>query len=148
MKLDQLFKDEERVVADMHELSAGILSLSEFVSTKTPLDLAQAEVSGKKIRAACDRMNDDIHEAKKELGVLCSQTTSVSFKQQDRLLHEMEDDLALMHGDVETIGRVAEHFFEAPNREAAFENLNTHYGTLVKLAGALLSSRQKLSAIL
>lgn len=145
--LDALFREEKKIAAHVREIAEALLELSEFVNAKGALDLAGAEVLGRRVRRACDGINDEVHEARKALGVLMLEKKMVSFKKAEKPLHEMENDLSLVHGDIDAIGRIAEGFYEAPDREAAFENLNSHYRELVRHVQALLSEQVDLAKL-
>ncbi|MBI4145821.1 hypothetical protein HY489_00620 [Candidatus Woesearchaeota archaeon] len=130
--LTKLFEEEDKVVASIREISQSLLDLSDFTLAKSAVELAKAEVVGKRLRNACDLINEELHGARKKLGVLLSSAKKVKFKGRDRLLHEMEDELSLIHGDVEAIGTIAESFYKAESREIAFENMNKHYAELMQ----------------
>ncbi len=141
---DSLFREEERIAKAVRQISTGLLELDDFIVARGPLELAKAEVSGKRIRRACDEINEEIHEAKKQIGVLMSGTKEVKLKGRKRLLHELEDTLALLHGDVETIGNLAESFYKTDNRRVLFENLNHQYSELMRHVMSLLSDQDML----
>ena len=137
-ELKQLFEEEEKIQKSVREIAQGLLDLSDFTVAKSPLELASAEIVGKRIRRACDFISDDVHIARQKLGDLMTQDTSVKFKKATRALHEMENELSLIHGDLEAIGKIAEDFYRSKNRNAAFDNLNRHYSELVKHVSSLL----------
>ena len=146
--VEKLFEEEEKVIESVREISQGILDLSEFANAKSPVELAECEIVGKRMRNACDKINDEIHKARKVLGILMLHKEAVVFKRGARSLREMEDELSLIHGDVESIGVVAENFFEASDRKIAFENLNKQYGSLMEHVMSLLSSESKMRELL
>lgn len=139
--LSSLFSEEEKIARAVRQISTGILELDDFVLARGPLELAKAEVSGKRIRRACDEINEEIHLAKKQVGILMSSSKEVKLKGRKRFLHEVEDTLALLHGDVETIGELAESFYRADDRKVLFENLNHQYGELMRHVMSLLSDQ-------
>ncbi len=147
-ELQKLFSEEEKIRDGVHAIAEGILELSEHVVDKGVLELAGAEVVGKRVRKACDDINDEVHLARKQLGVLLSHSSEVKFKKSVRSLNEMEDELSLIHGDIDVIGRVAENFFQSGNRKAAFSNLNRHYGELVEHVTSLMVEEAKLKKLL
>jgi len=53
-----------------------------------------------------------------------------------------------MHGDIEAIGRIAEDFFEAKDRKAAFYNMNKHYSELVDHVSSLMAEGPELKKLL
>jgi hypothetical protein len=146
--LDKLFEEEEKIQQAVREISQGVLDMSDYVLAKSALELAEAEIVGKNIRKACDKMNDEVHHAKKKLGALLTNTTKVKFKGADKPLHEMENELSLIHGDLEAIGKISEDFFEAKDRKAAFDNLNKHYAELVQHVTSLLVEESNLKQLL
>lgn len=148
MTLKSLFKDEVTIAKDVREIAAQIVELSEFAEAKSPLELAHAEVVGKRIREACDRVNDEVHHARRQVGALLSEQESIVVRDTERALNDVFDELSVVHGSVEAIGRIAEGFFEARDREVAYRNLNRVYERLVRQVSVLLSSKQKLSAML
>lgn len=143
-ELGILFAEEERIQQAVREISQGVLDISDYVLAKGPIELAEAEVVGKNIRKSCDKINDVVHLARNTLGNLFTHTTKVKFKGKERPLHEMENELSLIHGDLESIGSIAERFFEAKDRGAAFDNLNQHYSELVEHVTSLMVSEAKL----
>jgi len=143
-ELGILFAEEERIQLAVREISQGILDMSDYVLAKSPIELAEAEVVGKNIRKSCDKINDDVHLARNTLGNLFTHATKITFKGKERPLHEMENELSLIHGDLEAIGSIAEKFFEAKDRKAAFDNLNQHYSELVEHVTSLMVSEAKL----
>lgn len=140
-ELAKLFEEEEKIQKSVREISIGLLELSDFVLAKSPVELASAEIIGKRIRRACDMINDEVHVARKKLGVLLTHKSKVKFKKTIRSLHEMEDELSLIHGDIDAIGDVAENFYASEDRKVAFENLNRHYSELVSHVTSLMCQR-------
>lgn len=134
--MNDVLENETRLEKDVKEISKGLLDISDFTKARSPLELAEAEVVGKRIRAACDKIADEIHMAKKKLGIELLHSTK---SKKGRSLNELENLLSLIHGDVETIGNVAVNFISAPNREAAFENMNRHYAELVQHVMSLIN---------
>ena len=130
--LTVLFEEEDEINHDIRRISEALLELSEYVTARSALELAAAEVAGKRIRVACDAINDEVHRARKKLGILMTQKTKVLFKKREMRLTEMENDLAHIHGDIESIGDLALEFYRANDRNAAFQNLNSHYSELVR----------------
>ena len=147
-ELDKLFEEEEKIQASVLEISQGLLDLSDYSNAKSAVDLAEAEVVGKRIRNACDKINGEVHHAKQRLGALLTNTTKVKFKKGERKLHEMENELSMIHGDVEAIGTIAEGFYDAKDRKAAFDNLNQHYSELVKHVTSLMVEESELKKLL
>ena len=147
-ELDKLFEEEEKIEQSVREISQGLLDLSDYSVSKSVIELAELEVVGKKIRNACDRINEEVHVARKKLGLLMGNSTKVNFKKAERPLHEMENELSLIHGDLEVIGQVAESFHQAKNRKAAFENLNKHYSELVQHVTSLMVEESNLKQLL
>jgi hypothetical protein len=145
--LDSLFDDEDNVRNSVNVISVGIIDLSDFSIVSSAVDLARAEIAGKRIRVACDALNEEVHSARKKLGILLSSKSSVKFKGAVRVLHEMEDELSLIHGDLEAIGTIAVNFFSSANRKVAFDNLNRHYSGLVKHVTSLLISELELKKL-
>jgi hypothetical protein len=143
-ELGILFAEEDRIREAVKEISHGILDISDYVLSKSPIELAEAEVVGKNIRKSCDKINDVVHLARSALGNLMTHATKVNFKGKERPLHEMENELSLIHGDLESIGSIAERFFEAKDRRAAFDNLNQHYSELVEHVTSLMVSEANL----
>ncbi len=139
-----LFAEEEGIQKSVKEISQGILDMSDFVLSKSPIELAEAEVVGKRVRNACDKINDQVHLARNTLGKLMTHASKVNFKGSSRSLSEMENELSLIHGDLEVIGSIAERFFEAKDRKIAFENLNQHYSELVEHVTSLMVSESNL----
>jgi hypothetical protein len=144
--LEKLFQEERKISDAVRQIGALVLELSDFTTAKSPLELAHSQIIGKKMRQECDKINEEIHIARKLIGRLMTEKTKVKFKKQERELHELENDLALMHGDVQTLGSLAEHFFEAKDRKAAFQNLNKAYSELMGHVLALVVEEQGLSA--
>ncbi|PIN76184.1 hypothetical protein COV18_00620 [Candidatus Woesearchaeota archaeon CG10_big_fil_rev_8_21_14_0_10_37_12] len=132
MTLSKLFEEEEIIRSHVKDIAQLILELSDFVVATRVLDLAQAEVLGKKVQNVCDKLNTHVHKARKLLGILMTKKTSVLFKGKQVLLPDIENDLSLIHGDVDSIGRIGLDFYKAENRGAAFENLERHYDDLVE----------------
>jgi len=146
-ELDKLFEEEEKIEQSVKEISQGLLDLSDYSLAKSAIELAESEVIGKKIRNACDKISEEVHIARKKLGSLFTDSTKVKFKKIERPLHEMEDELALIHGDLEAIGEIAEKFHEAKNRKAAFENLSKHYAELIQHITSLMCQKLELADI-
>ena len=146
--LDKLFEEEEKIQQSVREISQGLLDLSDYAVAKGVIELAEVEVVGKRIRNACDKINEEVHIARKKLGVLMTSSAKVKFKKAERPLHEMENELSLIHGDLETIGQIAESFYEAKNRKIAFENLNKHYSELVQHVTSLLVEESNLKQLI
>jgi len=146
--LDKLFEEEEKIQHAISEIAQGILDLSDYSLAKSAIELAEVEVVGKRIRKACDAINDEVHHARKRLGVLLTEDTKVKFKKVEIPLNEMENELSLIHGDVEAIGKIAEKFYGAKDRKAAFSNLNKHYSELVQHVTALMVEESKVKQIL
>lgn len=136
--LKQLFEEEGKVRDAIREISTLLLDLSDFSLAKSALELAKVQVLGKRIRDVCDRITDDVHQARKKLGDLMLHHTHVNFKKADKALHDMEKDLSLAHGNLETIGKISESFYESKNRNAAFENLNKAYSSLIQNISSLM----------
>ena len=139
-----LFAEEERIQKSVQEISQGLLDISDYVLSKSPVELAEAEIVGKRIRNSCDKINEQVHLARKTLGTLMTQASKVNFKNSSRSLSEMENELSLIHGDLEAIGSIAERFFEAKDRKIAFDNLNQHYSELVEHVTSLTVSKSSL----
>ena len=148
IELDRLFDEEEKIQNAVRDISQGLIDLSDYSIAKSALELAESEIVGKRIRSACDTINDQVHIAKKRLGILFTSTRKVKFKHGEKALHEMEDDLSLIHGDVETIGKIAECFFEAKDRSAAFDNMTKHYSELVDHVTRLMIEGKELKKLL
>ena len=147
-ELKQLFEEEEKIQKALFEISQAMLDLSDYTIAKSPIELAEAEVVGKRMRNACDKISDEVHIARKKLGALMTDMTSVKFKKAERQLNEMENELALIHGDLEAIGGLAERFYEAKSRKGAFENLNRHYSELVQHVTSLMVTESEVKRIL
>lgn len=147
-ELVSLFQEEEKIQQAVREISQGLLDLSDYMLAKSAIELAESEVVGKRIRSACDRISDEVHVARKKLGALLTDSTKVKFKKAEKPLHEMENELSLIHGDLETIGQIAERFYELENRKAAFENLNKHYSELIQHVTSLLIEESNLKQLL
>ncbi len=147
-ELDKLFEEEEKIEQAVREISQGVLDLSDYSLAKSAIELAEMEIVGKRIRNACDKINEEVHIARKKLGALLTHTTTVTFKKSARQLHEMENELSLIHGDLEAIGRIAEDFYGAKDREAAFQNLNKHYSEMVEHATSLMIEEANLKQLL
>ncbi len=147
-ELAGLFQEEEKIQQAVREISQGLLDLSDYMLAKSAIELAESEVVGKQIRNACDKINEEVHVARKKLGVLLTDSTKVRFKKAEKPLHEMENELSLIHGDLETIGQIAERFYELENRKAAFENLNKHYSELIQHVTSLLIEESNLKQLL
>ncbi|MBW2969911.1 hypothetical protein KY309_02315 [Candidatus Woesearchaeota archaeon] len=146
-ELDKLFEEEEKIQKSVREISVGLLEMSDFVLAKSPVELASAEIVGKRIRRACDMINDEVHIARKKIGVLLTHKSKVKFKKAVRSLHEMEDELSLIHGDIDAIGDIAESFYESKDRKTAFENLNRHYSELVGHVTSLIIDEENLKSL-
>src|SRR3990172_3097944 len=146
-ELAKLFEEEEKIQQSVREISQGLLDLSDYTLAKSVIDLAESEVVGKRIRNACDKINEEVHIARKKLGALLTNSTKVKFKKAERPLHEMENELSLIHGDLEAIGQIAEKFHEAESRKAAFENMNKHYSELVKHVTSLMCQKLEVEKI-
>ncbi len=146
-ELAKLFEEEEKIQQSVREISQGLLDLSDYSLSKSAIELAESEVVGKRIRNACDKISEEVHIARKKLGALLTNSTKVKFKKSERPLHEMENELSLIHGDLEAIGSIAERFFEAKDRKAAFDNLNQHYSELVEHVTSLMVSEAKMKQI-
>ncbi len=147
-ELEALFEEEEKIEQAVREISQGVLDLSDYSLAKSAIELAEMEIVGKRIRNACDKINDEVHIAMKKLGALLTHTTTVTFKKSARQLHEMENELSLVHGDLEAIGRIAEDFYEAKDRKAAFQNLNKHYAELVEHVTSLMIEESNVKQLL
>jgi len=137
-ELTKLFDEEQEIQKLVRKISTGILDLSDYSLSKGPIELAEAEVIGKQMRKVCEDINEHVHHATKIIGALMTRTTKVKFKGRERSLHEVENELSLIHGDLEAIGNIAENFFEAPDRKAAFQNLSLHYGELLQHLTSLM----------
>ncbi|GEM_PF-3515004 len=146
-ELNQLFEREEKIQETVREISHGLLDLSDYSIIRSPIELAEAEIVGKKIRNACDKVSEDVHLARQKLGDFMTHNTKIKFKKGERYLHEMENELSLIHGDLDAIGRIAENFYKSDNRAAAFENLNTHYSELVKHVTSLIVEESNLKQL-
>ena len=144
-ELASLFQEEEKIQQAVREISQGLLDLSDYMLAKGAIELAESEVVGKQIRNACDKINDEVHIARKKLGVLLTDSTKVRFKKAEKPLCEMENELSLIHGDLETIGQIAEKFYELEDRKAAFENLNKHYSELIQHVTSLMCQKLELA---
>jgi len=136
--LEQLFEQEELIQKSIKDIAQGILDLSDFVTAKGPLELANAQIVGKRMRRSCDIISDEVHLARKKLGILMLETKSVVFKKSKRALTEMENELSLIHGDVDAIGKISEEFYGAIDRKSAFANVSRHYEELVEHAMSLM----------
>jgi len=146
-ELAKLFEEEEKIEKSVREISKGVLDLSDYSLARSPIELAEAEVLGKRIRRACDVICDEVHRARQKLGALMTHTTAVSFKKSKRQLHEMENELSLIHGDLEAIGSIAEEFYQAEDRRASFENINSHYSELIQHVMSLMVSEANLKEL-
>jgi hypothetical protein len=146
-ELDRLFEEEEKIQESVREISQGLLDLSDYSLAKSAVDLAEAQVVGKRIRNACDKISEQVHVARKKLGALLTNSTKVKFKKAEKPLHEMENELSLIHGDLEAIGQIAEDFYGAKNRKAAFENLNRHYSELIQHVTSLMIEESNLKQL-
>lgn len=147
-ELDKLFEEEEKIQREVQQISHGIIDLSDYLLAKSALELAELELVGKRIRNSCDKINDGVHIARNKLNSLMTHTTTVKFKKVGRSLHDMENELSLIHGDLEAIGKIAEGFYEANDRKAAFDNLNKHYSELVKHVTSLMVEEAELKKLL
>lgn len=147
-ELKQLFEEEEKIEKSVREISKGVLDLSDYSLAKSPIELAEAEVLGKRIRRACDMISDEVHRARQKLGALMMHTTKVKFKKSNRELHDMENELSLIHGDLEAIGSLAEEFYEAKDRKVLFANINRHYSGLMQHVMSLMVSEANLKELL
>ena len=147
-ELESLFTQEREILESICDIAQSIHEMSEYSVIKSPLELADAEIVGKRIRRACDKVNEQIHAARNKLGALLTHTTKVKLKKAERPVHEVENDLSLMHGDIEAIGRIAEDFFEAKDRKAAFYNMNKHYSELVDHVSSLMAEGPELKKLL
>ncbi len=136
--LKKLFEEEERINRAVRVISSGILDLSDYSVASGAIELAEVEVIGKRICEACSEISKEINFARKTLGSFMTSTRVLRFKGFKRHLHEIEDELSLVHGDIDAIGRIAEKFHSAKNRSAAFDNLKRHYSGLVEHASSLL----------
>ncbi|MEM3154255.1 MAG: hypothetical protein QW165_01670 [Candidatus Woesearchaeota archaeon] len=136
--LKKLFDEENAIQEAVKRISHGVLDLSDYVLSKSAIELAEAQVVGKNVRKACDDINEHVHKARKVLGALLTDAVRVQFKGKERALHEIENELSLIHGDLEAIGSIAERFYDAKDRKAAFENLNQHYSELVRHLTSLM----------
>ncbi|VVB81308.1 Uncharacterised protein [uncultured archaeon] len=146
-ELKQLFDEEEKIQRSVREISQGVLDLSDYALAKSPIELAEAEVVGKRIRRACDVISDEVHRARQKLGDLMTHATKVKFKKSGRELHDMENELSLIHGDLEAIGRIAEEFYKTENRKASFANINRHYSELMQHITSLMISESNLKEL-
>lgn len=146
-ELDKLFEEEEKIQASIRVISQGLLDLSDYSVVKSPIELAEAEIVGKKIRNECDKISEDVHLARQKLGDFMTHTTKIKFKKSERSLHEMENELSLIHGDLDSIGRIAEAFYKSENRRAAFENLNKHYSELIQHVTSLMLEESNLKEL-
>ncbi|RMD57858.1 hypothetical protein D6825_02655 [Candidatus Woesearchaeota archaeon] len=147
-ELSKLFRDERKVSELVRELAQGVLDLSDFVLAKSAVELAAAQVAGKRLADACTRVEDLIHEVKKDLGVLLLSYESVEFKGIERPLHEMEDSVSLIHGDLDALRVIAQNFHKAKDRKVAFANASKHYRALVKHIVRLLVEENELFEVL
>ncbi len=147
-ELDKLFEEEDKIQQAVLEISRGVLDLSDYSNAKSAVELAEAEIVGKRIRNACDKINEEVHIARKKLGSLLTNSTKVKFKKAERPLHEMEDELSLIHGDLEAIGKISEDFYHAEDRKAAFDNLNKHYSELVRHVTSLMVEESNLKQLI
>ncbi len=136
--LKQLFEEEDKIHSSVRQIGELLLELSDFSLAKSALELAKVQVIGKRLRNVCDEISDHVHHARKKLGSLMLHHTHVQFKKADKSLHDMERELSLIHGNLETIGSIAESFFESTDRKAAFANLNSAYNSLVQNVMSLL----------
>lgn len=146
-ELVKLFDEEEKIEKSVREISKGVLDLSDYSLAKSPIELAEAEVLGKRIRRACDMISDEVHRARQKLGDLMTHTTKVKFKKSGRELHDMENELSLIHGDLEAIGSIAEEFYQAEDRKASFANINRHYSELLQHVMSLMVSEANLKEL-
>ncbi len=137
-ELQKLFEEEQAIQQSVRKISEGVLELSDYSLAKSAIELAEAEVVGKSIRKACDEISEHVHKARKALGAFLTDTSKIKLKGKERPLHEVENELALIHGDLESIGSIAERFFEAKDRKIAFQNLNQHYSELMQHLTSLL----------
>ena len=146
-ELAKLFEEEEKIEKSVREISQGVLDLSDYSLARSPIELAEAEIVGKKIRNSCDKISEEVHLARQKLGDFMTHTTKVKFKKGERSLHEMENELSLIHGDLDAIGRIAEDFYKSENRKAAFENLNSHYSELIQHVTSLMLEEANIKEI-
>lgn len=147
-ELSGLFEEEDKIELAVREISQGILDLSDYVVAKSPIELAEAEIVGKRVRNSCDSISDEVHIARKKLGILLTGSSKVKFKKVVRFLHEMENELSLIHGDLEVIGNISENFYRVESRKVAFDNLNQHYSELVRHVTSLIVDESKIKNIL
>jgi phosphate uptake regulator len=147
-ELDALFEEEGKIQQDVREISQGVLDLSDYVLAKSALELGESQIVGRKIREVCDRVGEHVHIAKRKLAALMSNHVNVKFKKAERELHEMSNELALIHGDLEIIGTLAEGFYAAKKRDAAFENINKHYSQLMRHLTSLMMEEANLKQLI
>lgn len=145
--VDELFHEVGKVEQGVRELSDHLMALADVAHGKSPVELASAKVMGKRIARACDMILDEVEEAKKRLGTLALQTTSVKTKKGDRAIVNVQNDLALVHSDVEMIAHLAEHFFESEDREDSFTNITEFYGKLIEHVTTLLMDEDALKNV-
>lgn len=143
-ELQKLFEEEQAIQQSVRKISEGVLELSDYSLAKSAIELAEAEVVGKNIRKACDEVSEHVHKARKALGAFLTDASKINLKGKERPLHEVENELALIHGDLEAIGSIAERFFEVRDRKIAFQNLNQHYSELMQHLTSLLLKETEL----
>ncbi|MGK5094629.1 hypothetical protein WDW89_21770, partial [Deltaproteobacteria bacterium TL4] len=136
-----LFEEEEKIREGVRSIAQGLLDVSDFVEAKGPVELAEAQVVGKRLRKVCDELLDELHKARKAVGLLLSHEKEGVIGGKTRQFSDIEDELSLIHGDVEAIAVIAENFYQSRNRSIAFNNLNRHYRDLVTHVTSVLVSK-------
>lgn len=129
--LDTLFEEEEKIQQGVRSIAQSLLDMSDFVTAKGPIELAEAQVVGRRLKRVCDDLLEELHKARKAVGILLSHEKEGTLNGKKRHISDVEDELSLIHGDIEAIASIAENFYQSQNRKTAFENLNRHYGDLV-----------------
>ena len=139
--LDNLFEEEELIHEGVRSIAQGLLDMSDFVTAKGPIELAEAQVVGKRLRRVCDDLLEELHKARKAVGSLLSHEKEGTLNGKKIKLYDVEDELSLIHGDVEAIAIIAENFYGSRDRVVAFGNLNKHYRDLVTHVTSVMVSR-------
>jgi len=147
-EVETLFEDEEEIARRVHEIARRVLNLGEYVTDQSVLELARAEVIGKQVREECDLIASKVHHARRQVGVMLSQAETVRLKGAERKLEEVLERLSMVHGDIDAIGRLAEGFFEAKDRNVAFGNMSKLYARFIGHMTDVLSSSKSLPALL
>jgi hypothetical protein len=137
-EIEQLFEEEKKVGEAVRIIGSLILDLSDFTHSRSPEELAQSQILGKKINTECEKIDEEVHKARKLISKLMTEKTSIKLNNENQELHKIENELALIHGDVHIISQLAQEFFKAKNRQAAFDNLSKVYAGLMQHMVALM----------